>query len=91
MVKDTYHPNAYLHRIRNVPLGLVARSKILIFLEAHKAGISYDIRKETDMHYKVAMHHLRLLEKEGLVKSTGGKPIVWELTGSGQKRLMEKD
>lgn len=39
------------------------------------------------MHYGVAVHHLKLLEKEGIVERKGNKPSVWVITGIGQKRL----
>jgi predicted transcriptional regulator len=43
--------------------------------------------KEAGMHYGVVMHHLKLLEAEGIVERKGNKPRVWSLTGLGQKRL----
>ncbi|MEM2118454.1 MAG: ArsR family transcriptional regulator [Candidatus Bathyarchaeia archaeon] len=86
MLKEIYHPNAYLTRIRNVKLGLKARTRILNTLE----GRSLDVRaimKEAGMRYGVVMHHLKLLEVEGIVERKGNKPRVWGLTGLGQKRL----
>lgn len=87
MAKRKHHPNAYLSRIRNVRLGLKARSLILDALDVHSGLSASHICKESGLHYSVAMHHLRLLEKEGIVKSMSSKPIQWEATGSGQKRL----
>ncbi|MCL6578259.1 MAG: winged helix-turn-helix domain-containing protein [Candidatus Bathyarchaeota archaeon] len=86
MFKETYHPNAYLARIRNVKLGLKARTRILNTLEGHPLD-TRTIMKEAGMHYGVVMHHLKLLEAEGIVERKGNKPRVWGLTGLGQKRL----
>jgi predicted ArsR family transcriptional regulator len=87
LVKETYHPNAYLSGIKNVAQGLRTRTRILDILEVHLADAASNIGKEVGMHYSVVMHHLRLLEKEGLVERKNGKPITWRLTGSGQRRL----
>jgi predicted transcriptional regulator len=86
MVKETYHPNAYLTNLRNVRLGLKARTRILNSLEnsAKNAGT---IAKEADMPYSVVIHHLKLLYTGGVVDRRGPKPYVWRLTGAGQKRL----
>ena len=86
MVKEVYHPNAYLIDFRNVKPGLRARTRILNALE----GISADAKtlaKHTELNYGVVMHHLKLLEARGLVQRKGGRPSVWTLTGLGQKRL----
>ena len=87
MVKETHHPNAYLKTIKNVKLGLRTRTRILNAL----GKSTFDARslaRETGTSYPVAMHHLRLLNKEGIVDKTGGKPYSWWLTGRGQKRLL---
>ncbi len=86
MFKETYHPNAYLIHIRNVKLGLKARTQILNTLEERSLD-ARTITKETGMHYGVVMHHLKLLEVEEIVERKGSKPCVWVLTGLGQKRL----
>lgn len=86
MVKEVYHPNAYLVDYRNVKPGLRARTRILNALER----ISTDaktIAKQAALHYGVVMHHLKLLEARGLVQRKGSRPSVWTLTGLGQKRL----
>jgi len=86
MFKEAYHPNAYLSDIRNVKLGLRARTRILNVLERRSVDAK-TIVKETEMPYGVVMHHLRLLEAEGMVERKGSKPHIWVLTGLGQKRL----
>ena len=86
MYREAYHPNAYLSAIKNIRLGLRARTKILNILERLSVNAK-TIAKETGMPYGVVMHHLRLLEAEGIVERRGSKPHVWVLTGLGQKRL----
>jgi predicted ArsR family transcriptional regulator len=80
------HPNAYLKKIRNVDSGLKARSKILEALE-NETYSAAKIAKEVSLSYNVAMHHLRLLENEGIVHRKGSRPYYWVSTGLGQKRL----
>ena len=87
MFKEAYHPNAYLLSIRNIKLGLRARTRVLNVLERLSVDAK-TIAKETGMHYNVVMHHLRLLEAEGMVQRKGVKPHVWVLTGLGQRRLV---
>jgi predicted Rossmann fold nucleotide-binding protein DprA/Smf involved in DNA uptake len=87
MLREAYHPNAYLSNIKNIKLGLRARTKILNVLGREVANAK-TIAKETGMPYGVVMHHLRLLEAEGIIKREGTKPYVWILTGLGQKRLV---
>jgi len=60
---------------------------VLNTLDKNSAG-ARAIAKETGMHYGVVMHHLRLLEAEGIVERKQSKPYVWALTGLGQKRLV---
>jgi predicted ArsR family transcriptional regulator len=87
MPREAYHPNAYLTEVKNVKRGLQARTKILTALDRHP----YDaktIAKEAEIHYNVVIHHLRLLETEGIVERKRGRPNVWELTGLGQKSLV---
>jgi len=88
MPKRPYHPKAYLHRRRNVRLGLTARSKILVFLEAKRAN-AREIAKETGISYPMVLYHLKLLEAENVVVHKGKKPYLWELTGLGQTRLID--
>lgn len=87
MLKEAYHPNAYLSNIKNIKLGLRARTKILGVLDKGSADAK-TIAKETEMRYSVIMHHLRLLEAEGIVERKGSKPHVWAITGLGQRRLV---
>jgi len=87
MLKETYHPNAYLANLRNVSLGLRARTKILNTLERGSSDAK-KIANEAAMHYGVVMHHLKLLQSEGIVRRAGRRPSVWRLTGAGQKRLV---
>ena len=86
MVKEVYHPNAYLVDFRNVKPGLRARTIVLNALERISADAK-TIAKQTGLHYGVVMHHLKLLEARGLAQRKGSRPSVWTLTGLGQKRL----
>jgi predicted transcriptional regulator len=87
MLKEAYHPNAYLANLRNISLGLRARTKILNALE-RSSGDAKTIAEKASVRYGVVMHHLKLLQSEGIVRREGGKPSVWTLTGAGQKRLV---
>ena len=80
------HPNAYLKNIRNVNSGLKVRTKILEILESNSFSAG-TIGKEAALSYSVVMHHLRLLEIEGIVHRKGCRPYYWVSTGLGQKRL----
>ncbi len=80
------HPNAYLTNIRNVNCGLKARNKLLETLDSNPCSAG-KIVEEASLSYSVVMHHLRLLEKEGIVHHKGSRPYYWESTGLGQKRL----
>jgi len=88
MVKETYHPNAYLTNIRNIKQGLRTRTQILNVLEK-RFGDARSIGNETQLHYGVVTHHLRLLRIAGIVEQkVSRKPAVWGPTGVGQKRLV---
>ncbi len=88
MIKETYHPNAYLSEKRNVKRGLKARTSILNTLEKHPVDAKA-LAKEAELRYGKVIYHLNLLKAEGIVGWTGGKkPHVWTLTGMGQKRLL---
>jgi DNA-binding transcriptional ArsR family regulator len=87
-LKETYHPNAYLTNIKNIKLGLRARTRILDVLEK-LTDDAQAVARGAGMSYRVVMHHLRLLEAEGIAHHKGGKPYVWALTGLGQKRLVD--
>ena len=86
LIRETYHPNAYLASIKNVKLGLRARTRILNVLEK-RFGDAKTIAREAGVAYGVVIHHLRLLEAEETVERKGSKPHIWALTGFGQKRL----
>jgi len=87
-LKRVFHPRAFLSRIRNVRLGLVARTRILQVLEKQESNIK-SIVSLSSLHYNVVVHHLRLLEAERVVVRKGNRrPFVWELTGVGQQRLV---
>jgi len=89
MFKESYNPNAYLTRKRNVRLGLVARTKILQIIEKQASTIA-DVGKARGLKYAVVLYHLKLLEEENIVqRKSGKKPYLWTLTGIGQKRLVE--
>jgi DNA-binding transcriptional ArsR family regulator len=76
-----------LERVKNVKSGLKTRTKILTALEKRFSEATA-IAKEKSLSYGVVMHHLRLLEKEGIVNRKGKRPYFWVLTGLGQKRLV---
>jgi predicted transcriptional regulator len=73
--------------VKNVKRGLKARTKILVALEKQSSNAAA-IAKEKALSYGVVIHHLRLLEKEGIVNRKGKRPYFWVLTGLGQKRLV---
>ena len=87
VIKEAYHPNAYLANIRNIKRGLQTRTKVLNVLDKSSVDAKA-IAKETGMPYGVVMHHLRLLEAEGIIERKGSKPHIWVSTGLGQKRLV---
>jgi predicted ArsR family transcriptional regulator len=86
MVREVWHPNAFLSSTRNVKLGLRSRTRILNLLEKRSLD-ARSVANEAAMHYGVVLHHLKLLEAEGIVSRTVGRPHAWTLTGVGQKRL----
>jgi len=87
MLREAYHPNAYLENVKNIKLGLTARTKLLNVLEkfSNDAGT---LAKEAEITYGVAMHHWKLLRAENIVDRKQSRPYVWTLTGMGQKRLI---
>ncbi len=84
---DSLHPNAYLKKVRNVSSGLKARTKILESIESTPSN-AVRIATQESLSYSVVMHHLRLLENEGIVNRKGSRPYYWVSTGLGQKRLI---
>jgi DNA-binding transcriptional ArsR family regulator len=87
LVKERYHPKAFLMGKRNVRLGLIARSRIVRFLEKQSSNAK-TIARETKMSYGVVLHHLHLFEAEKVVIRKGKRPFQWELTGAGQQTLI---
>jgi DNA-binding transcriptional ArsR family regulator len=87
MIKEAYHPKAYLSNIKNIKRGLQARTRILNVLDKESVDAK-GISSKADVHYGVVMHHLRLLEAEGIVERKRSKTHIWTLTGLGQKRLL---
>jgi len=87
MGRDVYHPNAYLSTIRNVRLGLAARTKILNVLEK-TVGDARTIATQAGLSYGVAVHHLKLLGVEEIVYRKDHRTSIWVTTGKGQKRLV---
>jgi DNA-binding transcriptional ArsR family regulator len=87
MAKLAFHPNAYLSETRNVKQGLASRSRILRVLE-RRISTAMDIARSSQLSYGVVIHHLRLLEREGIVlRKRKKKPYAWQLSGRGQQRL----
>ncbi len=86
-IKEAYHPNAYLHNVKNVKSGLAARTKVLSVLDKQTADAAI-IAQNVAMSYDAVRHHLRLLEAEGTIRRVGKRPCSWLLTGLGQKRLV---
>lgn len=86
MFKKTYHPKAYLSLRRNVRPGLIARTRMVLFLE-RRASNAKTLANETGLTYASVLYHLHLLEAEDIVLRKGKKPYSWELTGAGQQRL----
>jgi len=70
-----------------VKSGLKARTLVLNALDKRVSTASM-IAKEKALSYAVVLHHLRLLETEGVVSRKGRRPCSWVLTGLGQKRLV---
>ena len=85
-LKPNFHPKAFLSLKRNVKLGLIARTRILVVLEMAPAKVK-EIADASKLSYKAVAHHLRLLEVEKVTTRKGNRPYVWQLTGAGQQRL----
>jgi len=88
MFRRGYHPKAFLALKKNIRPGLISRTRVLSVLENQTANAKM-IARETGLRYAAVLHHLRLLEAEGILIRKGGKPYSWELTGMGQRRLTE--
>lgn len=89
-MKESYHPKAFLSLTRNVRLGLVARTKIVLLLEKGEAT-TRALAEKIGMSYSAVLHHLRLLETENIIERKGAKPFLWNLTGAGQQRLTNQE
>jgi len=85
--KESYHPNAYLERRKNVTRGLQARTKILEVMGRNKPLTVNEVSELAALSYSSSLHHLRLLEGEQIMKREGKKPYRWKITGRGQKSL----
>ena len=85
-MKESYHPKAFLSLTKNVRLGLVARTKIVVFLEKDDFN-ARALAEKIGLSYSAVLHHLHLLETENIVGRKGTKPFLWMLTGAGQQRL----
>jgi DNA-binding transcriptional ArsR family regulator len=87
-IKLAFHPNAFLKYLKNVKSGLKTRTKILDILE-RKPSAASNIAKKIGLSYSAIIHHLRLLESEGIIVRKGSRPFNWVPTGMGQKRLVD--
>ena len=88
-MKRVFHPRAFLSLKRNVRLGLVARTRILLILERKESDVK-GLVSSSGLSYRVVVHHLHLLlDERVVVKKSGKKPYVWQLTGAGQQRLVD--
>jgi predicted ArsR family transcriptional regulator len=76
-----------MQKIKNVESGLKVRTILLGILEKC-ASDAVGIAKVTSLSYRVVLHHLKLLENEGVLSRKGQRPYVWSLTGIGQSRLI---
>ncbi len=86
MLKEPYHPKAFLSLKRNVRPGLIVRTQVVLLLEKG-ASNAKAIAQKTELSYGVVLHHLHLLEAENILVRKGKRPYLWELTGAGQQRL----
>ena len=86
-MKEPYHPKAFLSLTRNVRLGLVARTKIVLLLEKGEFT-ARALAEKIGMSYSAVLHHLHLLETENIIGRKGTRPFLWKLTGAGQQRLI---
>jgi len=86
MLKEAYHPKAFLSLKRNVRPGLMVRTRVVLLIEKG-ASNAKSMAQKTELNYGVILHHLHLLEAENILVRKGKKPYLWELTGAGQQRL----
>ncbi|MFB0501341.1 MAG: hypothetical protein ACETVP_02610 [Candidatus Bathyarchaeia archaeon] len=88
MLKEPYHPKAFLSLKRNVRPGLAVRTRVVLLLEKRMLNAK-SIAQKTKLSYGVILHHLHLLEAENILVRKGNRPYLWELTGAGQQRLTD--
>jgi predicted transcriptional regulator len=89
MFKLSHNPKAFLTLKRNVQPGLSARTQIISVLEK-RACNTKKISSETGLRYTIVLYHLHLLEAENILNHRGRRSYIWELTGAGQQRLIER-
>ncbi len=88
MIRDYYHPKAFLLKTKNVKKGLATRTKIVSTLDTLQYTAKA-INEKTGIHYSSILHHLHLMENENIIKRNDKRPYIWVLTGVGQKKLTE--
>jgi predicted ArsR family transcriptional regulator len=88
MLKEAYHPKAFLSLKRNVRPGLIVRTRIVLLLEKGASNAKLMAQK-TELTYGVVLHHLHLLEAENILVRKGSRPYLWDITGAGQQRLTD--
>ena len=86
MLKEKYHPRAFLTLKRNIRPGLVVRTLIILKLEAG-ATRAKTLAENIKSSYRAVLYHLHLLQTERIIIRKGKRPQIWELTGIGQQRL----
>jgi predicted ArsR family transcriptional regulator len=90
MLKLAHHPKAFLTHKKNVQPGLSTRTRIISVLEK-KASTIKRLSREAGLSYSTVLYHIHLLEAENILNSRSRKPSVWELTGVGQQRLIQRE
>lgn len=90
MLKLAHHPKAFLTLKRNVQPGLSARTQIIFVLEK-RASTTKKLSRETGLRYSAVLYHLHLLEAENILNRRDSRPFIWELTGVGQQRLIQRN
>ncbi|MHA1505610.1 MAG: helix-turn-helix domain-containing protein [Candidatus Asgardarchaeia archaeon] len=79
---------AFLRNLRNVERGIISRSYILLYMMKSGPLNAKEIANATGLSYNSILHHLRLMEKERIVRKVRkGKCFLWEVTEIGQTSL----
>lgn len=86
MLKEKYHPRAFLTLKRNIRPGLVVRTLIVLKLETG-ATSAKALAENIKPSYGSILYHLHLLQTERIITRKGKRPQIWTLTGIGQQRL----